>query len=44
MLEASRMQHEQELTQLRAKVGELVLEIDARKKLQALNDRDQNAF
>ena len=35
---------EQELTQLRAKVGELVLEIDARKKLQALNDRDQNAF
>jgi hypothetical protein len=29
---------------LRAKVGELVLELDARKTLQALNDRDQNAF
>jgi len=36
--------HERELKELRAKVGELVLELDARKKLQALNDRDQNAF
>jgi len=35
---------EQELTQLRARARELVLEIGARKKLQALNDRDQNAF
>lgn len=35
---------ERELKELRAKVGELVLELDARKKLQALNDRDQNAF
>lgn len=35
---------EREVKELRAKVGELVLELDARKKLQALNDRDQNAF
>src|SRR5215471_14512056 len=31
---------EREVKELRAKVGELVLELDARKKLQALNDRD----
>src|SRR5215472_23571 len=35
---------ERELKELRAKVGELVLELDARKKLQALNDRDRDAF
>lgn len=35
---------EREVKELRAKVGELLLELDARKKLQALNDRDQNAF
>lgn len=31
-------QHERELKDLRAKVGELVLELDARKKWQALTD------
>ena len=36
--------HEQEVKELRAKVGELVLELDARKKLQALNERDPSAF
>lgn len=30
--------HEKELKDLRAKVGELVLELDARKKMQALED------
>ena len=35
---------EREVKELRAKVGELVLELDARKKLQALNDRDETAF
>ena len=35
---------ERELKELRAKAGELVLELDARKKLQALNDRDRDAF
>ena len=35
---------DREVMELCAKVGELVLELDARKKLQALNDRDQNAF
>ena len=36
--------HDRELKELRAKVGELVLELDFRKKLEALNDRDENAF
>ena len=35
---------DREVKELCAKVGELVLELAARKKLQALNDRDQNAF
>ena len=35
---------DREVKELRAKVGELVLELDARKKLQALNDRDPSAF
>ena len=35
---------DREVKELHAKVGELVLELAARKKLQALNDRDQNAF
>ncbi len=35
---------DRELQELRAKIGELVLELDFRKKLQALNDRDENAF
>ena len=35
-----KLQHEKELNELRAKVGELVLEIDARKKLAAL-EQDQ---
>ena len=30
--------HEKELKELRAKVGELVLELDARKKMQALDE------
>jgi transposase-like protein len=35
--------HQAEVKELRAKVGELVLEIDARKKLQALIDaKDKN--
>ncbi len=33
--------HEQEIKDLRAKIGELVLELDARKKLQALIDREE---
>ena len=33
-----------ELKELRAKVGELVLELDARKKWAALNGRDETAF
>src|SRR5215831_14872314 len=36
--------HEKELKELRAKVGELVLELDARKKWAALNGRDETAF
>lgn len=36
--------HERELKELRAKVGELVLELDARKKWEALNGRDGTAF
>jgi transposase-like protein len=35
--------HEREVNELRAKVGELVLEIDARKKLQALIDQEEKA-
>lgn len=36
-------QHDRELKELRAKVGELVLELDARKKLQALTgERETN--
>jgi transposase-like protein len=35
---------EKEIQELRAKVGELVLEIDARKKWAALNGRDETAF
>jgi transposase-like protein len=33
--------HEREVKELRAKIGELVLEIDFRKKLQALNDPEK---
>jgi len=33
--------HAKEVMELRAKVGELVLEIDARKKLQALTDPEK---
>lgn len=33
-----------DVQELRAKVGELVLELGPRKTLQALNERDQNAF
>jgi transposase-like protein len=36
--------HAKELKELRAKVGELVLELDARKKWAALNGRDETAF
>jgi len=36
--------HEKEVKELRAKVGELVLELDARKKWAALNGRDETAF
>ena len=36
--------HEREVRELRAKVGELVLEIDAWKKWQALGGRDETAF
>ena len=35
---------DREVKELHAKVGELVLELDARKKLQALNDRESGAF
>lgn len=35
-------EHEKELKELRAKVGELYLELDARKKLQALLDQEEN--
>lgn len=35
---------EKEVRDLRAKVGELVLELDARKKWAALNGRDETAF
>ncbi len=36
--------HEKELHNLRAKVGELVLEVDARKKLQALIDQGEMSY
>lgn len=36
--------HERELKELRAKVGELVLELDARKKLQALIDERETNY
>lgn len=36
-------QHEREVNELRAKVGELALELDARKKLQALIESEENA-
>jgi hypothetical protein len=36
--------HERELRELRAKVGELVLELDARKKLDALTRKPEKAF
>ena len=36
--------HERELRELRAKVGELVLELDARKKLDALTAKPEKAF
>ena len=36
--------HEREVKDLQAKVGELVLELDARKKWEALNGRDETAF
>ncbi|HZR81830.1 MAG TPA: DUF1153 domain-containing protein [Candidatus Binatia bacterium] len=35
---------EKEIRDLRAKIGELVLELDARKKWDALNGRDETAF
>ena len=33
--------HERDVKELRAKIGELVLDIDFRKKLQALNDPEK---
>jgi transposase-like protein len=36
--------HEHELRELRAKVGELVLELDARKKADALSGKPETAF
>jgi transposase-like protein len=36
--------HEREVRELRAKVGELVLELDARKKLDALTGKPEKAF
>ena len=36
--------HEREIRELRAKVGELVLELDARKKLDALTGKPEKAF
>jgi hypothetical protein len=36
--------HERELRELRAKVGELVLELDARKQLDALTGKPEKAF
>jgi hypothetical protein len=36
--------HEAEVRELRAKIGELVLELDARKKLAALSAKPETAF
>jgi transposase-like protein len=36
--------HDREVRELRAKVGELVLELDARKKLDALTAKPEKAF
>ena len=36
--------HAREVKELRAKVGELVLELDARKKMQALDDEREKSF
>ena len=36
--------HEREVRELRAKVGELVLELDARKKADALSGKPETAF
>jgi hypothetical protein len=36
--------HERKVRELRAKVGELVLELDARKQLDALTGKPQKAF
>ncbi len=35
-------QYERQIKEMRAKIGELVLELDARKKLQALLDQEEN--
>ena len=36
--------HDREVRELRAKVGELVLELDARKKMDALTGKPEKAF
>jgi hypothetical protein len=36
--------HEREVRELRAKVGELVLELDVRKRLDALTGKPEKAF
>jgi hypothetical protein len=35
-------ERDRQIKEMHAKIGELVLEIDARKKLQALNDQEEN--
>jgi len=42
--QTSRLPHEAEVRELRAKIGELVLELDARKKLTALSGKPETAF
>lgn len=42
--EDERAVHEREVRELRAKVGELVLELDARKKAEALSGKPETAF
>jgi len=42
--EAEQAVHDREVRELRAKVGELVLELDARKKLAALTEKPDKAF
>lgn len=37
-------QYEQQIKEIRAKIGELVLELDARKKLQALLDQEETDY